>query len=254
MEIIPAIDLMDGQVVRLKQGRFDKTSIYNATPEAMLTRYLDAGAAWVHIVNLDAARGVDSASNAVIESLLRMAPGRIELGGGIHTADDIDRWLSAGAGRVILGSAVAGAPKWAADVIHTFGSDRLVAGIDCRDGHVAVRGWLETTPQTGADLAKTLAEAGFTRAIVTDIATDGMLTGPNFELMKSIARISGLNIIVSGGVSGTKDLETATALEADGIEGVIIGRAIYEGQIDISDAVAHFQHLAPTRTMGGDIV
>ncbi|MCK5148019.1 1-(5-phosphoribosyl)-5-[(5-phosphoribosylamino)methylideneamino]imidazole-4-carboxamide isomerase [bacterium] len=241
MQICPAIDLINGQVVRLNQGRFNETTKYAETPEAMLMQYIDAGAAWIHIVNLDAARGLKSKNTGLIESLLKLAPGRIEIGGGIHTTQDAARWLDQGAGRIIVGSAAVGNPKWVAELVESFGADSIVAGIDCIDGHVAIKGWTEIVEITGIMLAQQMFRAGIKRAIVTDIATDGMLVGPNLPFMEDIATASGLKIIVSGGVSCMDDLAAASQLTDRGIEGIIIGKAIYEGRIDINEAITQYQ-------------
>jgi phosphoribosylformimino-5-aminoimidazole carboxamide ribotide isomerase len=241
MIIIPAIDLLDGKVVRLKKGAENTAKIYSDDPLEFACRFQEAGAKWIHVVNLDGAFGRPGMNDAVIERLTRNLDIPVELGGGIRTLDRIDFWLDHGIGRVVLGSVAINAPEIVQKAIDKHGPNSIVAGIDIRDGKVAIAGWQEKTDVGFIELARKMEQMGICRVIVTDIDTDGMLTGPNVDTMIDIAGNTGLSVIASGGVGELDDIRKV-ALAADaGIEGVIVGKAIYENKLDVKTAIDMYQ-------------
>ena len=242
MIIIPAIDLLDGKVVRLAQGREKSAKVYSDDPLEFAVQFQKAGARWIHVVNLDGAFGRPGMNDAVIERISRNIDIPIELGGGIRTLDRIDFWLDRGITRVVLGSITVTSPEIIEQAIEKYGPDPIVAGIDIRDGQVAISGWTQETGIHFTEMARRIKELGIIRSIVTDISTDGMLTGPNMDSMISIARDTGLQVIVSGGIATMKDLQQVSDAEKFGIEGVIVGKAIYEHRIDIQKAITKFQN------------
>jgi phosphoribosylformimino-5-aminoimidazole carboxamide ribotide isomerase len=241
MIIIPAIDLLDGKVVRLAQGKEKSAKVYSDDPLEFAIQFQEAGARWIHLVNLDGAFGRPGMNDAVIERISRNVNVPIELGGGIRTLDRIDFWLDRGISRVVLGSVTVKSPEIIEQAIEKHGPDPIIAGIDIHDEQVAISGWTEKTEIHFIEMAGRMKELGIIRTIVTDISTDGMLAGPNMESMIHIARDTGLKVIVSGGIATLQDIQRVSDAGKFGIEGVIVGKAIYENKIDIHQAIQKFQ-------------
>lgn len=254
-ELFPAIDLKGGQVVRLRQGRMDEATVYDADPARAASRWAAAGARWIHVVDLDGAvqgRPQNGAAvRAIVEAARRAAeqqaadpavPGvRVQLGGGLRSLEAVEAALALGIARAIIGtSALEG--DLAARAVERFGPDRIAVAIDARNGLVATRGWVEVTQVRAVDLAARMRAAGVRTIIYTDIATDGMLTGPNFAELEVMGR-TGLAVIASGGVSSLDDIRRLMAIP--GLVGAILGKALYTGAVDLQEALAACRQAAP---------
>ena len=234
--IYPAIDLRNGRVVRLQYGDPNKQTIFSDDPAAMGRQWLAAGAEWLHVVNLDGAFDEAGAANwAALPQLTRLGA-QVQFGGGIRALADVARALEAGAARVILGTTAVENPALVAEAIAQFGAERIVVGIDARDGRVKTRGWLHDTPITPADLGRQMKELGVQTVIYTDISRDGVLTGVNAAATAQLAQATGLRVIASGGVAALDDITRCAALAGQGVVGVITGRAIYDGRLDLHTA------------------
>ncbi len=241
MFIIPAIDLLGEKVVRLQQGREETAKVYSDDPVQFAIEYQKAGAQWIHVVNLDGAFGRSGINDALIIELAETLSIPFELGGGIHTMDQIGYWLNRGISRVVLGSIAVKDPDIVEKAVRKYGNKAIIAGIDVRDRQVMISGWTEGSDIEAVDLAKKMRIAGLTRIIVTDIRTDGMLTGPNVDVMTEIAEKTGLSIIASGGVGSIEDCEKIFNESHRGIEGIITGRALYENKLNLKTAIDKFQ-------------
>ena len=237
MKIYPAIDLKDGKCVRLKQGRADAVTVYSEDPVAMARQWADAGGDWLHVVDLDGAFAGHPVHLEVIRKISRAISIPVELGGGLRTDDDIRRMLDAGVSRVVLGTWACADPDALAALVKTFG-DRLAVGIDARNGKVQVKGWVETTDTLAVDLAGRVSALGVSTIIYTDTATDGMLTGPNVEGVRQLCRAVKANVIASGGISTCADIAALAGLDFSNLDGVIVGKALYEGAVTIPDMKA----------------
>lgn len=235
--IYPAIDLRQGQVVRLQHGDPARQTTFSADPAATAQRWQTAGAHWLHVVNLDGAFDEAGAANwAALPKLTNLGM-QVQFGGGMRTLADVERALAAGAARVVLGTAAVENPALVADAITRFGAERVAVGIDARDGRVKTRGWQTDTAVSPLDLAQQMKAQGVTTIIYTDISRDGVLTGVNAAATAELARASGLHVIASGGVAALDDIQRVLAHAADGVAGVIIGRALYEGRVALETAV-----------------
>ncbi len=234
--VYPAIDLRRGRVVRLKQGDPDRETAYADDPLPVARRWRRAGAEWLHVVNLDGAFGERSRANleALERILAHMPELRVQFGGGLRDLDGVERALTLGVRRVVLGTAAVQNPTLVEAALETFGPQRVAIGIDARDGEVQTHGWQQDASVTALELAQCWAARGIRWLIFTDVARDGMERGLNLEATVHLARATGLNVIASGGVSSLADVRRT--YEA-GLNGVIIGRALYEGQIALEDAV-----------------
>jgi len=238
MQIFPAIDLLGGRVVRLAQGEYDRVTVYNEDPVAQAQSFLEAGAAWLHVVDLDGARAGEPGNTATITRLASEVPRlNIEVGGGLRFLAQIEAALKAGARRVILGSKLAQDPAFVRTAVATFGPGALVAGIDARAGLVAVEGWTQVSALPASQLVGELASWGLRHLVYTDIARDGMQSGIQAELYGAVASAAGFPVIVSGGVATLEDVEAAAGLGGDVVEGVIIGRALYEKVFTLEEAI-----------------
>lgn len=241
MLIFAAIDLRRGRCVRLRQGDPDAETVFGDDPAAMARHWAEQGAPWLHVVNLDGALG-DQGPDAL--NLRRLAEIRaavalpIQFGGGVRTLEDVAQALALGATRVVLGTAVVQTPELAAAAVERFGAEAIAAGLDARAGHVATHGWQAVSDLHIYDLGRRLRQAGVLRAVYTDIARDGMLSGVDVAGSAELARQSGLRVIASGGVRDIEDIRRLEALADQGIEGVIVGQAIYTGSMDLAEAVA----------------
>jgi 1-(5-phosphoribosyl)-5-[(5-phosphoribosylamino)methylideneamino] imidazole-4-carboxamide isomerase/N-(5'phosphoribosyl)anthranilate isomerase len=233
LELLPAIDVKDGQAVRLFQGELSKESKYGS-PLEVAKEFQSAGAEWIHLVDLDAAFGIGS-NFSLLESVIKCVEIKVELSGGIRDDESLRRALSTGCTRVNLGTAALENPEWTAKVISEFG-DRIAVGLDVRGHTLAARGWTKE----GGDLFETLDrlnKAGCARYIVTDVAKDGTLTGPNLELLREVCKNTDKPVVASGGVSKLEDLIAIRELTSIGVEGAIVGKAIYSGNLDLKIAL-----------------
>ncbi len=237
MLIFPAIDIRGGKCVRLVKGDFDKETVFGERPEIMAKKWEDEGGQFLHLVDLDGARAGKSQNLDVVEMILQTINIPVELGGGIRTMEDIDRVLNIGVTRVILGSVAVSNPQLVKDACKKYGSERIVVGIDAKDGIVAVDGWGVSGNVEAKELAKKMAEGGVKHIIYTDISRDGTLSGVNVEATAQIARYSGVKVVASGGVSSIEDIKALKKYEADGIEGVIVGKSIYTGALSLPEAL-----------------
>jgi phosphoribosylformimino-5-aminoimidazole carboxamide ribotide isomerase len=234
MIIYPAIDLRDGKAVRLVEGDFAKETVFDANPVDAAIRWQDAGAEWLHVVDLDGAR-TGSNSNADAVSAIRSAVEiPIELGGGIRSAAAAERYFEMGIDRVILGTAAVSDPELVASLVSIWG-ERVAVGLDARDGKLATDGWLEQSEETAIDHALKLKLSGVATFIITDIRRDGKLQGPNLDQLKQAQFALQSGVIASGGISSIEDVREVAAV---GVEGAIIGRALYDGRIDLAGAIA----------------
>lgn len=236
MILYPAIDLKDGKVVRLKQGRFDEVKVYYDDPLEAARRWVDAGAQWLHVVDLNGALEGKPVNTGAIEKIMQGVDVPIQIGGGIRSRDIAEIYYTLGAGRIVLGTKALEEPELIRQLNDEF-PGRIAVGIDAKDGLVAVRGWQETGEQKAVDVAKLMKEQGACCIIYTDISRDGMLTGPNFSATQFIAKESGLPVIASGGIASLDDIKKLTELESDGVAGAILGRSLYEGTLDLAEAI-----------------
>lgn len=235
MRVYPAIDIKGGQCVRLFKGDLEQVTVYHDDPVAPARQFADAGFGWLHVVDLDGAASGASANRVVVERILAETPMNVQLGGGIRSLEAVENWLSAGVSRVILGTVALKNPELVLEAARRF-PGQIVVGIDARGGMVATEGWLETSSTPAVELAKRFEDDGVAAIIYTDIARDGTLTGPNITETVALARAVQVPVIASGGVSGLADL---VALDATGvIAGVIVGKAIYDGRIELDKARA----------------
>jgi phosphoribosylformimino-5-aminoimidazole carboxamide ribotide isomerase len=246
MLIIPAIDLKDGRCVRLKQGDMNDATVFSEDPAGMAMHWLDQGAARLHVVDLNGATAGKPKNEAGIKAILSAIDGRIpvQLGGGIRDLDTIERYLDLGVSYVIIGTAAVKNPGFLQDACTAF-SGHIFVGLDAKDGKVAVEGWSKLTGHDVLDLAKKFEDYGAEAVIYTDIGRDGMLSGVNIEATVKLARALRVPVIASGGLTGLPDIEALCAVQAEGISGVITGRAIYEGTIDFRQALALAEKLSP---------
>jgi phosphoribosylformimino-5-aminoimidazole carboxamide ribotide isomerase len=237
LTLYPAIDLKGGQVVRLARGEMDRATVYSADPAAQARAFVEAGFAWLHVVDLDGAFAGRPANAEAVRAILAAVPGaRVQLGGGIRTMAVAEAWLAAGVARIILGSAAVKDPGFAREACRAF-PGRVALGIDAKDGMVATEGWAEVSDMPAVDLARRFEDAGAAAIITTDIARDGMLTGVNVAATAAMARAVRVPVIASGGVAGVADLVALREAKA-GIEGAILGRALYEGRLSPAEALA----------------
>lgn len=243
MIVFPAIDLRRGKCVRLCQGRPEAETVFSDDPVAMAEHWASEGAEWLHVVNLDGAFGQASYNLRVVEEITAAVGIPVQFGGGLRTMADIEGALELGLARVILGTVAVEEPSLVAEAVQRFGAGRIVVGIDARRGRAATHGWQEVSSMSATELALRVRELGVERVVYTDIARDGMLCGVNVEASGKLAQRTGLKVIASGGVSSLDDLRRLKEVEASGVEGVIIGQALYSGALDLREAI----ELAATR-------
>ena len=235
MYVLPAIDILDGKAVRLAKGDYDRVTVYNDDPVEQAKRFEDAGAEWLHMVDLDGAKSGTADNIAVVERILANTGLKVEVGGGLRGMDVLARLADAGAQRMVLGTALVRDPDFAQAAIEEYG-DMLAAGIDAKGGEVAVTGWTEGSGITATELAQRMASLGYRHLVFTDIARDGMQTGIDEHAYARMAEAFGHPVIASGGVAGLDDIFRLAAV-GDAIEGVIAGRALYEGSLDLEEAI-----------------
>ncbi len=245
MLLIPAIDLKDGHCVRLKQGDMEQSTIFSDDPAAMALRWVRAGARRLHLVDLNGAFAGKPQNHAAIKSILRAVGDDIpvQLGGGIRDLDTIERYIDDGLRYVIIGTAAVKNPGFLKDACSAFGG-HIIVGLDARDGKVATDGWSKLTGHEVVDLGRKFEDYGVEAIVYTDIGRDGMLSGINIEATVKLAQALSIPVIASGGLSNMMDIDKLCAVESDGIEGVICGRAIYSGDLDFAQAQARADKLA----------
>ena len=235
MEVIPAIDLKGGRCVRLRQGDFVQETVFSDDPLATARSWQEQGAGRLHLVDLDGAAGGEPAHLEVITAIVRSLTIPVQVGGGIRTVAAAEAWLAAGADRVVIGTAAVRNPNMVKELCQLHGGHRVVAAVDARDGKVAVQGWTEASEIDVLDLAGDMAAIGVERLLYTDIARDGMLSGPDLETNTLLARQTTMAVLASGGVSSLEDIRN---LAGTGVEGVVVGQALYTGVLDLAQSVA----------------
>lgn len=233
MQIFPAIDLRGGQVVRLCQGDYGRETVYGTDPCAQARDFLSAGARYLHVVDLDGARDGTLANFDSIAAIVKQGGLYIEVGGGIRTEERVRRYLDLGVGRCILGTIAVKDFDFTARIAQTYG-DQIAVGVDARDGYVAVNGWKELSREKGVDFCRRLRDAGVRTVIYTDISRDGAGQGTNLELYEELVQIEGLDVTASGGVGSLEELRR---LEQMGIRAAILGKALYDGRLDLRTVV-----------------
>ena len=236
MEVIPAIDLLDGKCVRLYQGDYDRASIFSNNPVEVARQWAAEGATRLHVVDLDGAKAGKSVNLTVIEAIAKAIDIPVQVGGGLRDRAGVVRLLDTGVQRAILGTVAVEKPELVTQLCDEF-PQQIVVGIDARNGKVATRGWLETSEVDAKDLAKRMAQQGAAAIIYTDIHRDGTMSGPNMDALRELAESVDIPVIASGGVSSLTDLLSLLSLESVGVTGAIVGRAIYTGDISIKEAV-----------------
>jgi len=236
IQIFPAIDLIGGRVVRLYQGDYDKETVYSEDPAAVARSFVDAGAKYLHLVDLDGARDGTAANFESIAAIARQGGLYIELGGGIRSQERIERYLSLGVNRCILGTVAVKDFDFTARMAKEYGS-AIAVGVDARDGYVAINGWKELSAERGIDFCRRLRDAGVQTVIYTDISRDGAGKGTNLEVYEELRSIKGLNITASGGVGS---MEEIAKLETMGVSAAILGKAIYSGKLNLFEVIKNF--------------
>jgi phosphoribosylformimino-5-aminoimidazole carboxamide ribotide isomerase len=242
MDIFPAIDLLDGKCVRLYQGDYDRSQVFNENPADMARSWLEQGATKLHLVDLDGAKVGEPINIPAIESIVNTVKTnatqtvQIQVGGGLRNIESVSKLLNLGVDRAILGTVAVEQPELVAELCQRY-PNRIIVGIDARNGKVATRGWLETSEVLATDLARQMADLGAAAIIYTDIHRDGTLSGPNLEALRELANTISIPTIASGGVSSLRDLLNLLSLESLGVTGAIVGRALYTGEVNLVEAI-----------------
>jgi phosphoribosylformimino-5-aminoimidazole carboxamide ribotide isomerase len=242
MILFPAIDLKDGQCVRLKLGDMDQATVYNDSPGAQAKAFEDQGFKWLHVVDLNGAFAGESVNGAAVEEILSATKNPVQLGGGIRTLEHIAAWIEKGLSRVILGTIAVRDPELVKQACHEF-PGKIAVGIDAKGGKVAVEGWAEASELGIVELAKEFVGAGVSSIIYTDIDRDGILVGINWQSTLDLANSVSIPIIASGGLASMEDIKIMASAEAQILEGAISGRALYDGRIDPKEALAALANL-----------
>ncbi len=233
MLILPAIDLRGGQCVRLRQGDYSQETIFGADPAAMAKRWVEQGAEFLHLVDLDGAKEGKPVNQTSIQAIIQAAGVPCQLGGGLRNEEHIQEALSWGLERVIIGTKALVDPNWFEQICRQY-PEKIVLGIDAKQGKVAIEGWLDVSECTALELARRCADWSLAALVYTDISRDGMMQGPNFDAMAEMAQALSLPVIASGGVTSLEDIRRLKEL---GLTGCIVGRALYEGRIDLPEAI-----------------
>lgn len=237
VQLYPAIDMKDGKCVRLYQGDYNQQTVYGDSPFDMAKSFADQGADWIHLVDLDGAKDGTKPHADYVVKIKQQLGVSVQIGGGIRSMEDAAFYLKQGIDRVIIGSLAVKQPELVEQMLATFGGDRIVLGLDAKDGFVATHGWLETSELTAVEVGKRFAKAGAKHIVFTDIAMDGTLEGPNLVATKELADATGLNVIVSGGISSLEDIQQVKeAAKNSTIAGVIVGKAIYSERFTVAQA------------------
>lgn len=237
MIVFPAIDLKGGQVVRLAEGDMARATVYGDDPAAQAMLFAEAGSQYLHVVDLDGSFAGRAENRDAVEGILKVFPGHVQLGGGIRTREAVEGWFDLGVSRVVMGTAALKDPQFVKDMAAAFPGGIVVA-VDAKDGMVATEGWADVSDVSVVDLARRFEDAGVASLLFTDIGRDGLLKGVNIEATVDLARQVSIPVIASGGVKGLSDIRLLALHEADGIEGVITGRALYDGRLDLAAAIA----------------
>lgn len=237
MIIIPAVDIRQGKCVRLRQGRADEETVFSNDPSAMAVRWAEMGAELIHVIDLDGAFDQRPKNRQAIKKIIDAIDAPIQVGGGIRDMETIREYMALGVGKVIIGTEAIKNPDLVKQAARDF-PDQVVVGIDARNGKVAIEGWTETTEVSAIDLAKKFVDCGVSAINFTDIHRDGMQAGPNIEQTQSLAEAISVPVVASGGVSTLADIENLLPLEAVGVTGVITGKALYSGSLDLKAAIA----------------
>lgn len=238
MKLYPAIDIKNGQCVRLRQGQFQDVEIYSNSPVKIAKQWEQQGASYIHIVDLDGALAGHSVNEEAISEITEKVKVPIQVGGGIRAIKDIENKLNLGVSRVIIGTKAVENPAFIKEAINAFGADRIVIGIDAKNGMVAIEGWEKVSNYNAVSLGIQMRDLGVKTIVYTDISKDGMLQGPNVEHTKEMVDATGLDIIASGGISSLKDLEMVNEIK---VHGAIIGKALYENRIELKNAIDLFE-------------
>ena len=234
--VFPAIDLKGGQVVRLAEGDMDRATVYGDDPAAQAMLFAQAGARHLHVVDLDGAFAGGSVNGGAVREIIRAFPGHVQLGGGIRTRASVEAWIDAGVARVVIGTAALEDPDFVRGIARDFPGGIVVA-VDAKDGMVATRGWADISDIGVIDLARRFEDAGVAALLFTDVGRDGLLKGCNIEATVDLARAVDIPVIASGGVKGIGDIHMLALHVRDGVEGVITGRALYDGRLDLAAAL-----------------
>ena len=237
MIVFPAIDLKSGQVVRLAEGDMDRATIYGDNPAQQGLAFAEAGAQHLHVVDLDGAFAGESRNTEAVRAILGTFPGHVQLGGGIRTPESVERWFDLGVARVVIGTAALENPEFVRDMAASYPGGIVVA-VDARDGMVATKGWADVSTTPVEDLARRFEDAGVAALLFTDVGRDGLLKGCNVQATVDLARAVDIPVIASGGVAGISDIHMLAIHARDGIEGVITGRALYDGRLDLAAALS----------------
>ena len=237
MIVFPAIDLKGGQVVRLAEGDMDRATVYADDPAAQALLFAQAGAGHLHVVDLDGSFAGHAVNAGAVEAIVRAFPGHVQLGGGIRNRASVEHWFGLGVARVVIGTAALKDPEFVKAAAKDFPGGIVVA-VDARDGFVATDGWAEKSDMPVLDLARRFEDAGVASLLFTDVGRDGLLKGCNVQATVDLARATDIPVIASGGVAGIGDIRMLSIHAKDGIEGVITGRALYDGRLDLATALA----------------
>ena len=237
MIVFPAIDLKGGQVVRLAEGDMKRATVYGDNPAAQAALFAEAGAQHLHVVDLDGSFAGSAQNREAVESIVKAFPGHVQLGGGIRKREDVEGWFGAGVSRIVMGSAALKNPEFVKDMAREF-EGGIVVAVDAKDGMVATEGWAEVSDVPVVDLARRFEDAGVAALLFTDIGRDGLLKGVNIDATVELARQVDIPVIASGGVKGLDDIHVLSLYAKEGIEGVITGRALYDGRLDLAAALA----------------
>ena len=241
MRLYPAIDIKDGKCVRLFKGRFDDVTVYGDSPAEMAKKWESLGAEFIHVVDLDGALAGESVSAQAIKSICESVNVSVQTGGGVRCLEDIEKRLSLGVKRVILGTVAVSDPEFVKKAIERFGAESIVVGIDAKDGFVATHGWEKVSRIGAVPFAKKMQDMGVKTIVYTDISTDGTLGGSNVDAMREMAAaVPNVDVIASGGIGSLDDI---LALKDSGVEGVIVGKALYTGRVDLTEAIEKTKNL-----------
>ena len=233
MNIIPAIDLIDGKAVRLQKGDYNKVTVYSDYPEKVAKYFYDCGARYLHVVDLDGAKSGKADNFEVVKNIVNASGLSVEVGGGIRNMDMVDTYVKAGVDRIILGTAAITDPEFLRAAVEKY-RDKITVGVDIKDGMVAIKGWTEVSAVSCEDFCRQLEALGVSSVICTDISKDGMMSGTNLELYRNLNSNFSINFIASGGVSTLEDIK---ALKTMNLFGAIVGKAVYTGAIDLKEAI-----------------
>ena len=244
MDIYPAIDLTEGLVVRLSQGDFDRSTVYGTDPAAVAVSFARQGARWLHVVDLDGAKSGKVSNLSAIEQIVGHFPGKVQVGGGIRTLDAAARYLERGVERLVLGTGALTDPDFLTAMLKHH-SGRFYVGLDVRNGRIAISGWIEEAAGDPQDTMASLADRGVAGFVYTDILKDGMLSGPNLDVYRNLARTLPVPVVASGGIGGLSDI---IALSEAGVAGAIVGRALYTGAVDLARALSVSKSGSPGET------